>query len=94
MEKYNLPKECFNKIDTMRVVGLCTDFFGKGGDLLAPEFSFNLTSEKPRYVITGMMDKPAVYNKKFIRISDYKSSKQKFAGDELKALEDGGAFTP
>ena len=84
MKKYELPNELFAKIDTMIVVGLGTDYFCKGGTLLEPELSFNIKNEKPKYVITGLIDKPAVYNNKFIRIADYKSSKKKFEGDELK----------
>jgi hypothetical protein len=84
MKKHGLDKDLFDKIDTMIVVGLGADFFCKGGELMEPELSFNLKSDEPKYVITGLIDKPAVYNKKFIRIADYKSSKQKFEGDDLK----------
>lgn len=90
MRKHNLQDELFDKIDAMIIVGLSTQFFCSGGQLLDPELAFNISSEKkdakgnPRYVITGLIDKPAIYNDKFIRIVDYKSSKKKFEGDDLK----------
>ena len=84
MKKNGLPDELFDQIDTMILVGLSTDFFCKGGTLLQPELSFEIKNENPRYRIGGLIDKPAEYNGKFIRIADYKSSKKKFEGDDLK----------
>jgi hypothetical protein len=73
-------------VDKMILVGLKYDFFCEGGKILDPEFKFELTSDKPSYKITGFIDKPAVYEKeKIIKITDYKSSKQKFSGDDLEA---------
>lgn len=83
MKKCNLPEECFDKIDAMIVVGLGADFFCEGGTLLEPEYEFTIENENPKYIINGLIDKPVMYGK-FIRIADYKSSKKKFEGDELK----------
>jgi hypothetical protein len=65
----------------MIVVGLKSDFYVKGGTLVAPEFRFDITSENPRFRIKGFMDKPFIRGDEII-IDDFKSSKRKFAGEE------------
>ncbi len=77
------PDIAFEKIDSMIIVGLVTDFFCKGGELLAPEYEFTLENKKPRYLIGGLIDKAVKYNEKYLRVADYKSSKKKFVGEEL-----------
>lgn len=89
IKKNGMDDEWFNKIDAMIVVGLLADFFcekGKGvsGKILEPELAFNIQNKNPKYHIKGFMDKPVQYGENFIRIIDYKSSKKKFEGDELK----------
>ena len=41
----------FQQIDEMIMVGLKSDFYVKGGTLVAPEFKFDLASEKPKFRI-------------------------------------------
>lgn len=79
-----LPDESFDRIDSMIIVGLGVDFFCKGGTLFKPELEFNIKSDSPKYNITGLIDKTASYGEKFLRVSDFKSSKKRFEGDELK----------
>ncbi len=83
LKKNEMPEDLFDKIDTMIVVGLMADYFCKGGDLQDGELRFSLSSEKPEFHAMGFIDKTAIYQDKFIRIVDYKSSKKKFVGDEL-----------
>ena len=71
-------------MDKMILVGLRCDFFGLGGKVDSPEHEFLLESENPPYKIRGFIDKPILYKKnKQIKIVDYKSSKNKFRGEEL-----------
>lgn len=63
----------------MVMVGLKNDFYVKGGKLVAPEFKFDIS--KPTFRIKGFMDKPFIVGKNIL-IDDYKSSKQKFKGEE------------
>jgi hypothetical protein len=83
MRKFNIPKENFDKIDSMIVMGLITDFFVKGAKLEAPELEFDIINKKPFYRIGGFIDKPAIKGDNFL-IYDYKSSKQAFTEQELK----------
>lgn len=86
VSKNGLPDVSVGKIDEMVMVGLNQDFFCEGGEMQAPEYQFTLESKAPRYKIGGFIDKPCVYKSakgNFIRIIDFKSSKKKFAGEEL-----------
>ena len=86
---HDLPmdsEENYDLVDRMIVVGLKYDFFGEGGEVTDPEKEFLIESENPKYKIRGFMDKPIIYNSdNTIKIVDYKSSKQKFKGEELTA---------
>ncbi len=88
-KEHDLPmnsEENYELINKMIVVGLRYDFFGEGGKVTDPEKEFLVVSEEPKYKIRGFMDKPIMYKKdKTIKIVDYKSSKQKFRGEELTA---------
>ena len=75
------------------MVGLHTDFFCEANglygepDLLPPEKKFDLTKEDEeegkKYKILGFIDKICLYPEtKTVRIVDYKTSKQKFSGEE------------
>jgi hypothetical protein len=84
-------EENYDLCSNMIFVGLNNDFFGKD-DLIygkeahieTPEYAFEIESKSPKYNIRGYMDKPIEYKKsKIVRIVDYKSSKQKFKGEEL-----------
>lgn len=80
-------EENYKMIDEMILVGLKNDFFGgKGGRIDKPEQEFNIENESPEYKIRGFIDKPILYDKKkTVKIVDYKSSKYKFRGDDLKS---------
>lgn len=79
-----LDTENYDLVNEMIVVGLRNDFFVEGAELLDPEFEFDITNEEPRYRIFGFIDKAAKFKKENkILISDYKSSKAKFKGEEL-----------
>lgn len=87
MAKNGLPKnnlEIFGMIDKMILVGLLTDFFGKGGTLVKPEYEFNITNSEPLYCIKGFMDKPFTKGKRIV-IDDFKSSKKKFEGEDAES---------
>lgn len=80
-------------LNTMIVVGLKTDFYGKEGDeLKAEEFctiDVNRPEENVRYVVRGLIDKMFVRRNESgdvveVEIVDYKSSKYKFMGDKLE----------
>ena len=79
-------EENYDLMNKMVIVGLRNDFYGEGGEVTDPEKEFLIENENPKYKIRGFMDKPIVYKKeKQIKIVDYKSSKQKFRGEELTA---------
>lgn len=75
----------YDMCNEMILVGLKTDFFGDGGSLGEPEFRFELQNENPKYKVRGYIDKLVFYNDGKIKIVDYKSSKQKFKGDDIAA---------
>lgn len=83
VKKNKLDDNHTKKIGEMLIVALNTDFFCKGNHKIDPELAFDIVNEKPKYRILGFIDKIAHYVNDYIRIVDYKSSKQKFAGDEL-----------
>ena len=81
-----MSEENWELMNKMIVVGLRNDFFGEGGKVVDPEKEFLIENRSPKYKIRGFMDKPIKYEKeKQIKIVDYKSSKQKFRGEELTA---------
>jgi hypothetical protein len=83
--KVGLDQSNFEILDQMILVGLKHDFFGeKDGEIVSPEYSFEIESESPKYHIKGFIDKPIKSKNKMI-IIDYKSSKAKFRGDDLEA---------
>jgi hypothetical protein len=86
LKQNNMPDECGPKILSMIRVGLQNDFFCTGGEMQEPEMDFDYKSESPKYYIKGFLDKTSIYNNKFVRISDYKSSKsrEEFSGDSLQ----------
>ena len=74
----------FRQIDEMILVGLKNDFYIEGGTLVAPEFKFDLVSDNPKFRIKGFMDKPFIKGNEII-IDDFKSSKQKYAGEDQES---------
>jgi hypothetical protein len=81
-----LDDESYDLVNDMILVGLKYDFFCEGGEITNPEYEFSYSSEKPRFKVTGYMDKPAIYKHKAeVIITDYKSSKKKFTGEDLSA---------
>lgn len=79
-----ITQENFLHIDQMILVGLKSDFFVKGGELIAPEYKFEILNQEPHYLIKGFMDKPFM-TKNQIVIDDFKSSKKKFEGEDQES---------
>jgi len=70
----------------MIAVGLQYDFFGENGLIESGEQEFLLENEDPKYKVLGFMDKPIQYpDQGLLKIVDYKSSKNKFVGEEITA---------
>jgi hypothetical protein len=82
--KVKLDESNYKLLNDMILVGLKNDFFGEGGEIIKPEYDFNIQNDEPKYHIRGFIDKP-VKIKKEMHIIDYKSSKYKFRGDDLEA---------
>ena len=82
--KVKLDESNYKLLNDMILVGLKNDFFGEGGEIVKPEYDFDITNEEPKYHIKGFIDKP-IKIKKEMHIVDYKSSKYKFRGDDLEA---------
>ena len=79
-----LSQENYDLCNSMIIVALKNDFFGKGGRPDKPEREFTIENKNPYYVIRGFLDKVIKYTKdKKIKIVDYKTSKSKFKGDDL-----------
>ena len=83
-EKVKLDDSNYKLLNDMILVGLKNDFFGEGGEIVKPEYDFNIENDEPKYHIRGFIDKP-IKIKKEMHIIDYKSSKYKFRGDDLEA---------
>ena len=79
--------ESYKLCDKMLVVGLQYDFFGdEKSEVIGIEEKFLLDTkdeDRPTYKAMGFIDKVLIKNGDSIRIVDYKSSKQKFKGEEL-----------
>jgi PD-(D/E)XK nuclease superfamily len=82
--KVKLDESNYKLLNDMILVGLKSDFFGEGGEIVKPEYDFDIINEEPKYHIKGFIDKP-IKIKKEMHIIDYKSSKYKFRGDDLEA---------
>jgi len=83
--KVGLDESNFEILDQMIMVGLKHDFFGeKDGEIVSPEYAFEIKNDMPKYHIKGFIDKPIKSKNKMV-IIDYKSSKAKFRGDDLEA---------
>ena len=66
-------------------VGLKSDFLCEGWDLQDPEKKFHIENKTPKYKILGFIDKHALDPEmKKGRIDDYKTSKLKFTGKDIK----------
>ena len=88
MKKENLPneQEIFDKIDSMIMVGLKTDFNVEGWKIVGVEYRFKIKNEDPYYRLYGTMDKVAKKEKeKEILIQDYKSSKLRYSGEDAES---------
>jgi len=83
-KKVKLDDSNYKLLNDMILVGLKHDFFGEAGDIVKPEYPFDIESQEPKYRIRGFIDKP-IKTKKEMHIIDYKSSKYKFRGDDLEA---------
>jgi hypothetical protein len=79
-------RENYDLCNEMIYVGLNTDFLCGGGDLQDPEYRFELESNNPDYKALGFIDKISLHHSEdTIKITDYKSSKRKFAKAELSS---------
>jgi hypothetical protein len=77
-------QENYDMCSDMITLGLGQDFFGEGGELSEPEIKFELTKRSPKYKALGFIDKITRYEEEgIVKITDYKSSKNKFRGEEL-----------
>lgn len=66
-------------------VGLKTDYFCEGWNLQPPEKEFRIENEAPYYKILGYIDKYAISpDGETVRVDDYKTSKSKFTGKDIK----------
>jgi len=85
MKKFGIYRDSeYDMVNNMILVGLNHNFYSKGVKLFDPEYEFNIVNEEPRYNIAGFIDKWGLDKKnKEIHIYDYKSSKQKFTGDDF-----------
>ena len=87
-------EENMKMCSAMISVGLQTDFFGEGGNIESPEEKFLLENDDPKYKVMGFMDKPIQYPKEgLVKIVDYKSSKNKFVGEEISANTQAMVYT-
>lgn len=77
-------KETFQRVDSMIMVGLKTDFYVKGGKIVGNEYRFKFKNETPKYSIYGTMDKVAIKGQEVI-IDDFKSSKMKYVGEDKES---------
>jgi len=77
-------EEVKKKIYDMILVGLKSDFYVKGCELIEPELAFDIVNENPKYHLKGFIDKP-FKNKQEVIIDDYKSSKKQFEGSEKES---------
>jgi len=82
--KVKLDESNYKLLNDMILVGLKNDFFGEAGEIVKPEYDFDIKNDEPKYHIRGFIDKP-IKIKKEMHIIDYKSSKYKFRGDDLEA---------
>ena len=57
-KKVKLDDSNYKLLNDMILVGLKHDFFGEHGDIVKPEYSFNIESQEPKYHIRGFIDKP------------------------------------
>lgn len=80
-------EENYSLCDSMIYAALSHDFFGgEGAHIDKPEEEFRIENKDPEYNICGFIDKPIQYKKtKTVEIIDYKTSKQKFKGEELES---------
>jgi hypothetical protein len=86
MKKENLPneEEIFDKIDSMIMVGLKTDFHVEGWEIVGVEYRFKIKNEDPPYRLYGTIDKIAIKDK-MVLIQDYKSSKLRYSGEDAES---------
>ncbi len=95
LKKLNaLNEENFDMCMDMILVGLNHEFYGTGLEIEKPdsELEFLLENSNPEYKIRGYIDKTFKYPDK-VKIVDYKSSKGKFKGDDLKANVQAMTYT-
>lgn len=75
-----LSEENLNKVNGFLLTAIENDFYGKGCLEAFTEYEFNINNGK--YWIYGFIDKMFVYEDS-VRILDFKTSKDKFKGEDL-----------
>ena len=85
LKEFNIDtEEIYEEVCNFILVGLQYDFLGKGGKNLDPEYKFKIENKNPKYNVLGFIDRATIYEKdNKIRITDYKTSKSIFSGEEL-----------
>jgi hypothetical protein len=74
----------FDKLNAMILVGMRSDFWVEGGEIIAHEYLFQITNKEPYFRIKGFFDKVAIKGD-YVIIHDYKSSKRIFEGDDKES---------
>lgn len=87
--------ENVTKLDNFIITGCKSDFFPEGAKKVITEEK--ITIEQDDFILTSKIDKIALYEKDDaihqIKVWDYKSSKQKFAGAELDSNLQAGTYS-
>lgn len=81
-----LDPDAYKKISGFIVRGLSYDFFNKkgNGSIIGAEIPFEIGSEEDGYFVRGFIDRLAIYDGKTAGLRDFKSSKRKFEGKDIK----------
>lgn len=96
LRKWKLGDEDEELIRSMTLVALNHDFFFKdlpNSEMLETEHRFDITSDNPRYSITGFMDRSVIYDDNKIVARDFKTSKKKYAMDYLHGATQGFMYS-
>lgn len=72
----------FDLIDNMILVGLKSDFYCEGSKEISAEQEIYYKDKEGRYEFRGIIDKIAKYKNNSYKIFDYKSSSEKYKGEE------------
>lgn len=88
-EKLEISAAILDNINKYCLVALEQDFYCEGGKLESAEKEFRIESQSPYYKVMGYIDKVGKFGEKKIKITDFKSQKQKFEGEDLTINSQG-----